>query len=141
MFLCHYRKLFSFTSSLRDVHMQGCLWWRQSQRLHKPHCHWYLDQPPHHSLSHRPLGLLDCSTVCVCVCVCVCVLCVFLGGWVGGWVCMCVYRCQCGCIYSLSSTTLIIESRDCTANPENYRIVVSSTDTPYTELLQSNHRT
>ena len=36
---------------------------------------------------------------------------------------------------SQSSTTLIIESRDCTASPENYRIVVSSTDTPYTELL------
>ena len=36
---------------------------------------------------------------------------------------------------SLSSTALIIESRDCTASPENYRIVVSSTDTPYTELL------
>ena len=36
---------------------------------------------------------------------------------------------------SLSSTTLIIESRNCTASPENYRIVVSSTDTPYTELL------
>ena len=29
----------------------------------------------------------------------------------------------------------MIESRDCTASPENYRIVVSSTDTPYTELL------
>ena len=36
---------------------------------------------------------------------------------------------------SLSSTALIIESRDCTTNPENYRIVVSPTDTPYTELL------
>ena len=36
---------------------------------------------------------------------------------------------------SQSSTALIIESRDFTASPENYRIVVSSTDTPYTELL------
>ena len=30
---------------------------------------------------------------------------------------------------SLSSTTLIIESRDCIGNPENYRIVATFTDT------------
>ena len=44
VFLCHYQKVFSFTSLLGDVHMQGCLWWRESQRLHKPHCHWCQDQ-------------------------------------------------------------------------------------------------
>ena len=30
---------------------------------------------------------------------------------------------------------LFIESRDCIASPENYRIVVTSTDTPSTELV------
>ena len=36
---------------------------------------------------------------------------------------------------SLRSRTLVIESRDCIASPENYRIVVTSTDTPSTELV------
>ena len=36
---------------------------------------------------------------------------------------------------SLRSRTLVIESRDCIASPENYRIVVTSTDTPFTELV------
>ena len=36
---------------------------------------------------------------------------------------------------SLGSRTLVIESRDCIASPENYRIVVTSTDTPSTELV------
>ena len=35
----------------------------------------------------------------------------------------------------LRSRTLVIESRDCIASPENYRIVVTSTDTPSTELV------
>ena len=67
--------------------MQGCLWWRQSQRLHKPHCVTGIRiSSSHHHTTHclidhwwRP-GLLDCSTVCVCV---------FLGGWVGGCACVC----------------------------------------------------
>ena len=36
---------------------------------------------------------------------------------------------------SLRSRTLVIESRDCIASPENCRIVVTSTDTPSTELV------
>ena len=36
---------------------------------------------------------------------------------------------------SLRSRTLVIESRDCIAGPENYRIVVTSPDTPSTELV------
>ena len=36
------------------------------------------------------------------------------------------------------SRTLVIESRDCITSPGDYRIVVSSTDTPYTELLNKS---
>ena len=36
---------------------------------------------------------------------------------------------------SLRSRTLVIVSRDCIASPENYRIVITSTDTPSTELV------
>ena len=36
---------------------------------------------------------------------------------------------------SLRSRILVIESRDCIASPENYRIVVTSTNTPSTELV------
>ena len=47
----------SFTCLERCVHKQGCVWQGETERLHKPHSHWCLDQwwSPHHSLSHTPL--------------------------------------------------------------------------------------